>query len=735
MTHPLSISGDKEPPIRAVIALASLALLLLSLAAAASSAADPPTEGAYVFRSSGVHGGGFQNVIAVGPGGDSVIVGGDVSGFSRSVDSGRTWSSSNAGVWSISMRAVASIVVSPTDPLTIYAGTGYQGRRGGFLVSEDGGRTWAARSLVPQFSGSSNSVAGLPSAHPRSTGTLIAVDSARSVLYAATFEQGVMRSSDGGRTWATIGLAGRYLRSIVMDPLGTDAVLIATYGQGVWKATGASDQAVFERLTGAPGVVEELAVVGTDLYAAAGPNGIYHVTDGGQSWARLGAGSLPTTGPKWTTIAGVVGCQGTTLYAGAHGSAAWSLARSRDGGATWTPVTSTQISTFIGGPDGDRWWLAAKKPRLMLGGSGYTAGQVAILPPTTPCGSERILLAGRSGVWGSSDGGSSWYPHVKGLSTTISHSVGVDPSDSTRVALGVSDWGHLFSKDGANSVMMALPSGVTDAFDVDFDTSSTVPTVLLATGHPGTNTKGEVFSSVDPVAGVWKDEGLSGSVGSKRVLAVTSGRNSAGARVIVAAVDGGGVWRKIGTGSWRRGSGSAMSALQKTKRASLSWPAGSSTIFLYDRESGVWRSNDIGASWVRIWAQPSPLDMTGFVAAADGDPSTLFVSVGGRGVFRIDGATSGAVGAGLTATPLGAITDPGPIALHGGRVFATRLASGGLPAQILVSDDRGATWTAVGDAFYESSALSPRDIAIAADGTIYVALNGAGMIRGQLPPG
>ena len=206
--------------------------------AAAPAAAEPPVTPAYSFGPTGVDGGGFQNVVAIDPLGDVVLAGGDVSGFSRSTDGGRTWSSSNAGVWSISMRAVASIVFSPADPATIYAGTGYQGRRGGFLVSEDAGETWAVRSLVPQFSGSSNSVSGVPKGHPRSTGTLIAVDAAKSLLYAATFQGGVMRSSDEGATWTTIGLAGKYLRSIAMDPQDTDTLLVATYGQGVWRASG-----------------------------------------------------------------------------------------------------------------------------------------------------------------------------------------------------------------------------------------------------------------------------------------------------------------------------------------------------------------------------------------------------------------------------------------------------------------------------------------------------------------
>jgi hypothetical protein len=711
-----------------------IALVSMSLAAQDSSGHSAKLSGlpSYSFGPTGIYGGGFQNVVAVDPRGELVIAGGDVSGFSRSTDGGRTWSPSNAGVWTISMRAVASIVFSPTDPNTIYAATGSQHRPGGFLVSEDGGITWEARSSVPRFSGTSNSVTGLPSTHPRSTGTLIASDPAMSLLYAATFDDGVMRSPDGGHTWTTIGLAGFYLRSITIDPSNTDTILVATYGRGVWRATQASDQAIFERVAEAPAVVEEITVVGTDMYAAAGSDGIYRVADGGRSWTRLGAGSLPDSGPAWTTIAGIAGCQGTTLYAGAHGGGAWSLARSSDGGATWGSVTGTEISTSIGGPGGMAWWLAGKMPQMMLGGTGYTAGQLAVVPPDMPCGPEHVLLAGRSGVWGSPDGGSSWFPFVEGMATTVTHSVAVDPAAPGRVAAGVSDWGHLFSTNAAEGVSMAAPAGVTDAFDVAFDVSTSPSGTLLATGHALKNAKGEVFSAMDPT-GTWRDEGLSAAV-TKRVLAVAAGRNAAGTRVLVAAVDAGGVWRKVGSGSWRKAPGSPMSTVQKTSRASIAWPAGTSTIYLYDRQSGVWRSNDTGATWTKIWAQPSRADMTGFVAATDRQPSTLFVAVGDQGIFRIDSAMSGTVGGALSPVRIGTIATPGPIAVHGDRLLATRLAGPGTPPQLFVSDDRGSTWTPVGDAYYESSALNPRDIAVGPDGTIYVALNGGGLVRGRPSP-
>ena len=708
-------------------------MAIASVAAIQVLAADPSAAviSNYTFEST-VEGGGFQNVIAADPSGSGrVVIGGDVSGFSFSVDDGGSWETSNRGVPQLSMRQVATVAFSPTDPDTIYAGVGHAGKQGGFLASQDGGSTWTVRSTVPQFSGSYNTVAGIPKRHPRSTGSLIVVDAARSLLYAATFDDGVMRSADGGATWTKIGLAGKYLRSLVMDPNDPNTLFAASYGNGVWKTTAASGAPSWARLTSSPGIVEELAWVGSTLYAAAGPNGIFRVTSGGGIWTKLGAGILPGTKTQWTTIGGIVGCNGPVLYAGSTPGGPWSVARSANGGSSWSSLTGATVGTTIGGPGGHQWWLAQQKASLMLGGRGYTAAQMTVLPPTTSCGPERVLLAGRSGVWGTKDAGASWYPMVTTLGTTVTHSVATDPSVADRVSIGVGDWAHLYSVDATEHITMAAPAGVTHAFDVAFDRSTSPAGLVIGVGGANGNSFGEVYSTADPAAGPWVDEGLSGPALGRRILGVATGTTDAGAPVILAATSGGGVWRKVGGGSWVQVSNGAMSTLQKTKRASFAWPHGSSTVYLYDRQTGVWRSTDAGSSWVKIWAQPSAIDSTGFVAAADGDPSTLYVSVGDQGVYRIDGATSGTVGAGLTPIPIGPTTKPGPIAVNGGLLVAARVASASAAAELYASTDGGGSWAPIGDEVYGDAALNPRDVEISADGTIYVALNGAGVLRAK----
>lgn len=62
---------------------------------------------------------------------------------------------------------------------------------------------------MPKFhGGNSGDLVGLPSGeHPRSTGALLGLDvdpAGAEVLYAATFRQGLMRSTDDGASWAPV---------------------------------------------------------------------------------------------------------------------------------------------------------------------------------------------------------------------------------------------------------------------------------------------------------------------------------------------------------------------------------------------------------------------------------------------------------------------------------------------------------------------------------------------------
>jgi hypothetical protein len=719
-----------------LVALAALTALLAPVDHAGGAGAASPTAQPLDFSPSGVEGAGFVNVVVLDPRGNGVaLAGGDVSGIHRSADGGRTWVPASDGLSTQSELKVAAFAFSPTEPDTVFAAIGARGADGGLAASTDNGRTWTFRSRVPQFSAGNNDAAGLPTPHPRSTGNLLAADPAGGFLYAATFDDGVMRSADGGLTWTTLGLAGRYLRSLALDPADPDVLYAATYGDGVYGTGSARSTGAFVALAGSPPIVEELFAGGGAVYAAAGSGGVFRSTDSGGSWTRLGTGA---PGPVWVSIDGVEQPGGPLLYAGTDepfdtGTGHVSLMRSDDGGATWSSVTSGTAAIHpdeVGGPGGEPWWLAAVQTENMLGGPRYVASHLAI-DHTDP---GRVVVAGRSGLWGTADGGRNWYPYVKGLQVTINRQVVADPAVAGRVHVSSSDWVVLASTDGLAHVAGVAPPKGNVGFGITLDTTTNPGRVYAAVGDADANALGDVYSSLDPATAPWASEGLKKPAGGKRPFAVAVGRAPGGGVVIVAAVERSGIWRKNG-GSWTKAKGVAMAGRQPTRAASLSWPAGSASVYLYDNGTGVWRSNDRGKTWTRIWARASSAAGSfGQVAADPVDPGRLFVAVPGDGLYRLDGATTGTVGAGITPVRVGPFVAPGPLTFApDGSLYATENAAAtGTPA-LLRSGDGGATWTdlTAGSALYRAAARLPLGLAVDRDGSVYVALHGVGALVGR----
>ena len=718
---------------RRVLVAVAAACLILGWALLPALVVSDRASAAAGFSQTGIEGGGFVNVIAADPFGSGVMVaGGDVSGLHRSADFGRTWSQVNVGITSIDQLKVASVVFSPSAAGEVYAAVGDEGRNGGVLVSTDEGRSWELRSTVPQFSGGNNTGwPTLPQKHPRSTGRLFAFDTGRDLVYAATFEDGVYRSADHGHTWTPLGLSGRFLRGLAIDPADPDVLFAAAYGAGVFKTVDASGEGGFTRLSAAPVRTEELVIVGSELFAAAGPAGIYKSADGGAGWDRVGGATVPA-GPVWMSIDGYRACGRTVLYAGADHGGAHGVIRSLDGGSTWTSLVSdpTAMQNEIGGSGGPPWWLY--RPSLVPGGPFYTAASIAVEPsgPTNECLRGRVSVAGRSGIWRATDGGTEWYPTVGGLGVSIVRGVAFDPSEPGLLSAAMADWVYVQSKDGGASVTQRRPPGGIAAFDVEIDTTSSPHRVFVASGSPAGNTGGEVYSRASTLVGGWVDEGLSGVAGGARPLSIQV-RRIGTQRILLVATEGDGIWRKAGS-VWTRVSTAAMQGFQGTRAASLVWPPGP-FVYLFDHASGVWRSANHGKTWSQIWARRSGSQLTGFLAFDPQVPDRLYVSLADQGVFRIDDADTGSGATGdLDVTEVGSFARPGAIAVDASGVLYVATLGG--PAQLFRSTDEGATFAAVGDLVWRSTAGFVQDLEVAPGGQLYAATNGNGLIHGTPSP-
>lgn len=416
----------------------------------------------YSWRKGGQSGGGYCNAIATDPRHAGVAVAcGDVWGFAATVDGGDNWFPTNLGE-APSRPYGRCAVFSEKYPGRCYVGVGtlkYQnGHGGGFLgmINPLTDTPYSLTRVNTTVSFTSYLPTGGAGDLPRPVGRLLAVDydeeSDTEYLYALT-RQGLMRSTDGGATLTPLGLdapAPLYAWSALS--VQPDGWLLAssfrtsdTGGSRVWKITNPRTNPTVTEVTGKPPVVEDIQVV---LYEgkritmiACGPYGVHKyggsVVLPADSMRHISSIAQGGDGAVWV---------GNGVGAPDHAC----VAKSVDGGASWSWVTpQSACSATIAGTS-RFWWLAGAWSD-MAKGSGYSVSQLAV-----DSGDPSIVYsAGRAGVWQTRNGGAEWAPCGNGQDGSESNSFA---SDGTSVWASDTDYKSSRSTDGfVNAVQDTHP--------------------------------------------------------------------------------------------------------------------------------------------------------------------------------------------------------------------------------------------------------------------------------------
>jgi len=330
-------------------------------------------------------------------------------------------------------RAVAVAGVPGTN--TFYFGA----VNGGIWQTTDTGVVWK-----PIFDGQ----------HVASIGALAVAASDPRVIYAGTGESdirstlssgdGVYKSTDGGQTWANVGLRdSRQISRIVIDPTNANVVYVAALGhayapnaeRGVYKSTdggvtwvkvldqgpeiGASDLAI---------AMENPNILFATMWHARRPpwstyapldgpgSGLFRSLDSGQSWSHLTGGGLPAG--DWERCAVAVSPNGKRVYA---------LIDAKQGG-------------LYRSDDGGNTWVLANSDRRLTSRSWYF-GNLTIDPQNPD-----IVYVPSVALYCSEDGGKT-ISIVRGAPGGDDyHQIWVDPKDSARMVLGT-DQGTTISVD------------------------------------------------------------------------------------------------------------------------------------------------------------------------------------------------------------------------------------------------------------------------------------------------
>ncbi len=372
---------------RVVIAL----LLLIVTAASAASTAD---FGNLHWRLAGPFRGGRVLAVAGDPSDSQHFYFGAVNGgVWESHDAGRTW---NPIFDSQPVGSIGALALAPSDPKTIYVGTGEADMRSdiaqgdGMYKSVDGGKTWThigltdtrqiERILVDPSDARHVYVAAL--GHP----------------YGHNDARGVFESHDGGTNW----------RKILGPNPDTGAIDLAfepgnpsTIYAALWQ-TRRPPWNVYPPSNG-PG------------------SGLYKTTDGGTHWTRIeGHGfASGTLGRIGLAISKAAPKRVYAIVDGDEGG----LYRSDDAGANWQKTTGD-----------DRIWQR-----------GWYFGEIAADPEN-----PNRIYAMNTIVLRSDDGGKTFIA-LKGDPTGDDfHALWIDPSDPQRQILGV-DQGALVTLDGGRT--------------------------------------------------------------------------------------------------------------------------------------------------------------------------------------------------------------------------------------------------------------------------------------------
>jgi photosystem II stability/assembly factor-like uncharacterized protein len=314
-------------------------------------------------------------------------------GVWESLDAGRTW---NPIFDAQDIGSIGSIAVAPSDPRTIYVGTGEADMRSdiaygdGMYKSVDGGKSWAHIGL------NDTKQIGAIVVDPHNAN--VAYVAALGHPYAPNVDRGVFKTTDGGRTWSKVLYKGPDVgaTALAMAPDDPNVVYAA-----LWQ-TRRPPWNVYPPSNG-PG------------------SGLFKTTDGGATWTQLTSGLPAHVGRIGLSISNAAPHR---IYANVDSSPGMGgVYRSDDAGATWAHETGDQRLWQRG------WYF-----------SGITAD------PRNP----DVVYVMNTSTYRSTDGGKAFETILGDPTGPDYHILWIDPGDSNRMILG-SDQGVIVSVNYAKT--------------------------------------------------------------------------------------------------------------------------------------------------------------------------------------------------------------------------------------------------------------------------------------------
>ncbi len=478
----------------------------------------------------------------------------------KSSDYGETWNIINDGISNLSTRA---IVIDPRNKFksTVYTGVW---EKQGVYKTEDGGNYWELQN------------GGISGANIYG----MAIDFNRpATLFAATYNMGVMKSTDGSNSWSNSGLRNTSVDTIEIDRTNTQTVFSGTAGDGLYVsrdngASWAHSQAGLQASS-----ITGLVISPTNpavYFASIEGGGVVWSQDWGATWADLST----NLGDKYIHAL-VKNPASQVIYALTHGSGLYQCDMANIAGC-WTPVGISLQASFQPEPGARPYrpfnsqdtfldLIQAGEPDVRAESTSASSVplRVLVFAPSNP----QIAYMGldSAGVYKSTNGGSNWAPTAWRSNNVWS--IAVHPTN---------------------------------------------PQVLYA----ATDQPGSIRTSANGGDG-WTDIPLTGV--TIYTLAISPSKPD-----ILLAGTSNGVYRWDGS-NWNASGlpGQEIAALQVDPR--------NPDIVIAGTNNGAFVSRDAGSTW-----QPGPGELTGITVQAVGfdpfDAGTLFYLTSAQGILRAEGS-------------------------------------------------------------------------------------------------
>jgi PKD repeat protein len=285
---------------------------------------------------------------------------------------------------------------------------------------------------------------------------------------------GILKSTNGGTTFTNIGLSGKVIVDMIMDPLDNQKIVAIT-STGIYKTINGGTTWALKSATFAGDDLKQKSPTSRVLYASSNASEFYKSTDFGDTWTQITSGIvLPSgvTNGNGCRVA-VTPADTNVVYLGMV-AVGGILYKSIDGGTTFNIVKSapspyltyyTNVSTDPGQGDYnfglgvDRlnasivYWVGHANWKSIDGGVTWTqltdwwanchTDMHQII--TNPYNNNELYNCNDGGVWLSTNGGTLWTPKSDGMNGYEIYHGNCSPTRKDMISIGTQDNGELYS--------------------------------------------------------------------------------------------------------------------------------------------------------------------------------------------------------------------------------------------------------------------------------------------------